>query len=295
MKPAIDSRSTADPEQRRRILERTRGKTNGSITRLVSPSNVGRLIKPFVFLDYIVLDSSSPMDASLHPHSGIATFTVILQGSLHIQDSKDKLQSLFEGGVHWMQAGRGVWHGGPCSCTGLVRLYRLWVSLPPTLELSEPSEMLLQHEAIPAEGPAHVLLGSFHGRNSPIAESLPLGMTYLHVRLSAGEHWRYAPARGQDVLWIAVYFGSLDAGELVSEGDLVVFEQSERSVDFVARESCSFMLGSAARSPFDLVEGAYSVHTNATALRFGEHEIARLGARLFADGRLSRLKRHRLN
>jgi hypothetical protein len=112
-------------------------------------------------------------------------------------------------------------------------------------------------------------------------------MTYLHVRLSEGERWRYTPPRGHNVLWIAVCSGSLDAGELVSEGDLVVFDPSEDVVDFIAREHCDFVLGSAMQSQFDLVEGYYSVHTSAAALQSGEQEIARLGAQMSEDGRLT--------
>jgi hypothetical protein len=36
----------------RRIVHSTRGRSGGPIVRLVSPSDVGELIKPFVFLDY---------------------------------------------------------------------------------------------------------------------------------------------------------------------------------------------------------------------------------------------------
>jgi hypothetical protein len=46
------------------------------------------------------------------------------------------------------------------------------------------------------------------------------------------------------------------------------------------------MLGSAQRSPYDVVEGYFSVHTNAAALQFGELEIARVGAQLCTEGRL---------
>ena len=36
----------------RRVIRLVTGRRHGPITRLVSPSNIGRLIKPFVFLDY---------------------------------------------------------------------------------------------------------------------------------------------------------------------------------------------------------------------------------------------------
>ena len=44
-------------ETSRQIARRTRGRSHGSITRLVSPGDIGELIKPFVFLDYFDADS----------------------------------------------------------------------------------------------------------------------------------------------------------------------------------------------------------------------------------------------
>ena len=35
----------------RAISHRTRGRTSGPVTRLVSPSDLGEILKPFVFLD----------------------------------------------------------------------------------------------------------------------------------------------------------------------------------------------------------------------------------------------------
>lgn len=284
MESAADYRLTAGPEQARRIVQRTRGKTSGPITRLVSPPDIGQLIKPFVLLDYAEL-ASSLHGVPLHPHSGIATLTTLLQGSLHLQDGKGLPKTIDAGGIEWMQAGRGVWHGGPVDSTGSIKLFQLWVALPPALELGDPSEISLRPEDIPADGPARVLLGSLDGRESRFGSALD--MTYLHVRLSAGERWRYTPPSGHDVLWIYIYSGSLDAGEPVSEGDLIVFDQSGHGVDFIARENCGFMLGSAVHSPFDLVEGYYSVHTSAAALQSGEQEIARIGGQMCADGRLT--------
>ncbi|MDQ7981604.1 pirin family protein [Paraburkholderia sp. SARCC-3016] len=285
MESTTGTRVTADSQRARRVLQRTKGKSTGPITRLASPSDIGQLIKPFVFLDYVELSAALSIEGLLHPHSGIATLTALVGGSLHLHDSKGRPRSIMAGGVEWMQAGRGVWHGGSVRSSGAARAYQLWVALPPALELSAPSEMFLRPEEVPSEGPAQVLLGCLNDQESPI--SVPQPMTYLHVRLSEGENWRYTPPQGHDVLWISLYSGSLDAGEQVSEGEMVIFEKSERSVDFVARENCGFVLGSAAHSPFDLVEGYYSVHTNTAALHRGEQEIARVGAQLCAEGRLT--------
>jgi len=49
-------------ESAREIVYRTRGYTGGPITRLVSPSDLGELIKPFVFLDHFAFEGrSEPM------------------------------------------------------------------------------------------------------------------------------------------------------------------------------------------------------------------------------------------
>jgi redox-sensitive bicupin YhaK (pirin superfamily) len=77
------------------------------------------------------------------------------------------------------------------------------------------------------------LLGRYGELQSPI--DAPSPMTYLHVHLSAGERWRYEPPRDHNILWIALYAGSLDAGRTaLREGELVIFEQGNHAVDFVA-------------------------------------------------------------
>ena len=42
----------------RRIVHLERGRRRGPINRLMSPSDIGQLIKPFVFLDYGVMPFS---------------------------------------------------------------------------------------------------------------------------------------------------------------------------------------------------------------------------------------------
>ena len=48
-----------------------------------------------------------------------------------------------------------------------------------------------------------------------------------------------------------------------------------------------FVLGSAPPHRHELALGNYSVHTSAKALRQGEEEIRRIGARLVAEGKKS--------
>lgn len=269
----------------REIVYRTRGITRGPITRLVSPSDLGELMKPFVFLDLAVFDGRSPpmpIERGWHPHSGIATVTVMLEGAVRVAETTGKADVLPAGSVEWMQAGNGVWHTGAPEPGG-AKAFQLWVALPPELENAPNASHYVMPDDVPIVGPARVILGSHGGRASPIP-SPPL--TYLHVQLRAGERWSYQPPEGHTVAWAAVHEGTLRASSPISAGEIAIFEGSERAIDIVAEGDTGFVLGSAAPHRHELVLGTYSVHTSTDALRRGEAEIRRIGERLRADGTL---------
>jgi len=67
----------------RQIVRRTRGSSNGHITRLMSPSDFGRLLKAFVFLDLFDNNGSPSKSFAPHPHSGIATLTYLAEGRVN--------------------------------------------------------------------------------------------------------------------------------------------------------------------------------------------------------------------
>src|SRR5215510_6809819 len=99
----------------RTVVYRSRGHTHGPITRLVSPSDLGKLTKPFVFLDLAQFDgrlAPTPMDYTWHPHSGIATITVMLEGAVRFAETTGRDGLLPTGGVEFMRASGGVWHTG---------------------------------------------------------------------------------------------------------------------------------------------------------------------------------------
>ena len=148
------------------------------------------------------------MEYLWHPHSGIATVTVVLQGSIHFAETTGRDGSLPAGGIEWMRAGNGVWHTGEAG-TGRVRAFQLWVALPPELENGPFASQYLMPDEVPLVGPARVVLGSYGGEKSPI-ESPP--MTYLSVTLEPGERWSYRPPQGHDVGWVALHQGALRSG-----------------------------------------------------------------------------------
>lgn len=257
----------------RTITHRTRGTRHGPITRLMSPGDLGHIVKPFVFLDLFEADSFTG-GVSAHPHSGIATLTTFLRGGMTYADSTGEAGALHDGAVEWMRAGRGVWHTGQPLSGQPILGFQLWLALPPELELSMPESRYLGPETIETVGPVRVLLGYHDGVSGPI--DLPVSLTYLHVRLGDGERWTYTPAAGHDVAWAAVSGGRLSIGDAAVEREMIVFDDGSEPIEFVARGATEFVLGSAARHPHPLVLGSHSVHTSEAALAEGQRTIAAL-------------------
>lgn len=273
----------------REVIYRTKGHAGGPVTRLMSPSDLGELIKPFVFLDLAVFDEGprTPMEYLWHPHSGIATVTVMLEGGVRIAETTGKQGLLPKGSIEFMRAGNGVWHTGEAE-PGYVKAFQLWVALPPELENGPNASHYVMPDEVPEQGPVRVILGEYRGMKSPIATP---PMTYLVVSLEDGERWIYQPPTGHDVAWVAVSDGLLRTWSEIPAGEIAIFEPSEESIDFLADGATRFVIGSAPMHPHDLVLGDYSVHTSEEALRRGEEEIRRIGKELRADGTLSRTSR----
>lgn len=246
----------------------------GPITRLMSPGDLGERVKPFVFLDYFDMTSSVRRGFMPHPHSGIATLTAFLEGSMTYGDTTGKRGAMSAGSVEWMQAGSGVWHAGEPAPGHRMRGYQLWLALPPELELTPAQSVYLEADRIESDGPARILLGDYDGKTSPIP--LPVSITYLHVRLQDRERWIYHPAADHEIAWLATCKGRVHVDDTVLEHEMAVFDEGNNAVQIIAEGDTELVIGSAAKHPYPLVTGSSSVHTSPGALSRGEERIAQL-------------------
>jgi redox-sensitive bicupin YhaK (pirin superfamily) len=237
----------------------------------MSPGDLGELVKPFVFLDYFELGDDGSDGGQVHPHSGIATHTTLLEGSLVYGDSTGKSGMLHAGSVEWMQAGGGVWHGGTLPPGQPIRGFQLWMALDGERELAPAQSHYVERAAIPGDGRVRVLLGSHGALTSAIPYDAPV--SYLHVRLHDGERWAYQPPADHDVAWLAVATGTLLVGDTPLRREMVVFEAGNGPIEVVAGGDVEFVIASATKHPHPLVTGYYSVHTSARTLELGEAGI----------------------
>jgi redox-sensitive bicupin YhaK (pirin superfamily) len=266
------------------IVYRTRGRRHGPVTRLMSPGDLGEVLKPFVFLDLVDTDSKALSSFGMHPHSGIATLTHLFEGNVRYEDTTGASGLLPQGGVEWFKAGHGAWHGGGGGDSARVRGFQLWLALPRKDELGPVESIYLAPEKVARDGPARVLLGT-HGAAASSLEA-PSSINYLAVSLKAGESWRYQRPAHHAVAWLALSKGGLTAPERIDAGELVIFEVGDTAIDFHADRDSDFVLGSAVRHPEDLVLGYYSVHTSLESLAAGERRIDEVRMRLMKEGRL---------
>src|SRR3954469_12689874 len=84
-----------------------------------------------------------------HPHAGLETVTLVLEGSA---DDRDEGR-LSAGDALWMTAGRGIIHNEHVEVEGRTRILQLWVRLskaeraaPPRFELIRGAEALVRRE-----------------------------------------------------------------------------------------------------------------------------------------------------
>lgn len=269
----------------RSVRTTTRGQQHGFIRRMVSPGDLGALIKPFVFLDHVEGAVSPGTGFGWHPHSGIATLTYALNADVAYEDTAGQKGVVAATGLEWMRAGSGTWHQGfihPREAT--VTAFQLWVALPPGVEDGPPEGVYVAPDDVPQVDNVRVLLGAYGGRTSPIATPSP--MTYLDVVLAQGSSWTFTPPLGQSVAWAFVYRGRARVAGVSVANELAVLDVSESPITLEASSDARILFGSARPHAHPLVLGSHSVHTNHASLASGVARIRSVFADLRASGRV---------
>lgn len=100
--------------------------------RRVLPHARRRMIGAWCFLDHAGPATQTPeqrMRVAPHPHTGLQTFSWLMEGEILHRDSVGSVQVLRPGEVNLMTAGRGIAHSEE-SLAERVHLAQLWIALP---------------------------------------------------------------------------------------------------------------------------------------------------------------------
>ena len=150
------------------------------------PSRQRRMIGAWCFLDHAGPAHFEPgggMRVGPHPHTGLQTFTWMIEGEVLHRDSLGSEQVIRPGQVNLMTAGRGVSHSEEClPGERVLHAAQLWIALPAADADCAPAfEHYPQLPRWERDACAFTLLaGRFEGRQAPTRLYSPLLGLELH-------------------------------------------------------------------------------------------------------------------
>jgi redox-sensitive bicupin YhaK (pirin superfamily) len=142
------------------------------------------LTSPFLFLseDWF----APPGGFETHPHRGMQTVTVVLEGALEHRDHTGAHGVLQAGDVQWMTAGRGVLHSEMPK--GPVHTLQLWLNLPRAMKMIPARYQDQRLEDVPVRRLERGEVRVYAGRSGDVTHrhGSDYPMSLLDIRLDAG-------------------------------------------------------------------------------------------------------------
>lgn len=211
-------------------------------SQLITPQILGHQAKPFLSLDLVRAgDVSAPDNGFMSSDSGTAIITFLMSGTADYKDSTHKHGSLKQGDVLWMLSGKGIQYSLTPKTPDCISV-TLRVALSPALESAPAQSIYLDSALVERDGPAQILLGQHGNANSQLA--LPALINYVVVTLAAGQAWVYTPPVNHRTAWVAVISGKINTSDvLVGSNEIAVYENSNKSIHFLAEEEGVFIVG----------------------------------------------------
>src|SRR5262249_52426725 len=125
---------------------------------LFSYNRMGKLLSPFLLLDYAGPAEFAPSDKRRgvgdHPHRGFETVTIVYSGEVSHRDTSGAGGTIGPGDVQWMTAGGGLLHEEFHSDNftrsgGQLKMAQLWVNLPARDKMTAPRYQAITSGEIP--------------------------------------------------------------------------------------------------------------------------------------------------
>jgi hypothetical protein len=152
-----------------------------------------------------------------HPHRGFQTVTYMLEGHMLHEDHLGNRGHLQNGGVQWMNAGRGIIHSEmPQQDQGRMRGFQLWINSPAKEKMSDPFYLDLPAATIPVYDDAagiqvKVIAGRLtraHDIEGPV-KGAPTEPVFWDVSLAPGVRFT-EPLPVSHAVYLYVYEGAVE-------------------------------------------------------------------------------------
>jgi hypothetical protein len=186
-------------------------------------------LDPFLMLDEFGSEDAQDYIAGFpkHPHRGFQTVTYMLNGKMGHKDSMGNEGVIEDGGLQWMNAGKGIIHEEmPMQIEGKMRGFQLWVNLPSTEKMSTPGYQDIATADIPELSTEkgsliRVLAGDYKGQKGAVTTQ-SVKPQFFDFHLVANESLNIATEPTHNG-FLYVYEGRIEAsGKVLSKGRLAV-------------------------------------------------------------------------
>jgi quercetin 2,3-dioxygenase len=182
------------------------------------------LTSPFLFLseDWF----HAPGGFETHPHRGMQTVTIVLEGALEHRDHTGAHGVLRAGDMQWMTAGRGVLHSEMPHAGETAHTLQLWLNLPQAMKMIPARYQDQRLADVPVRKLERGEVRVFAGRSGDVAHAhgSDYPMSLLDIRLASGARLMQEVAPS-DRAFIYVLAGSAAiGGREVKEGEVAWFE-----------------------------------------------------------------------
>jgi hypothetical protein len=177
------------------------------------------LTDPFLAL---VEDWFSEPGFDWHPHRGLETVTLVVDGVLEHGDNVGNAGALTTGDVQWMTAGRGIIHRELAFRNERAHTLQLWLNLPANLKMTERRYQDLLADQRPVAEPdgarVDVISGATAGVTGPAANHWPISAAV--ITMEPNQTYRHV-LPGRDRAFAYVLAGRVTiAGQAVAEGQI---------------------------------------------------------------------------
>ena len=218
------------------------------LKRIIGQGSLPRL-DPFLMLDEFGSDQPEDYLAGFpeHPHRGFQTVTYMLTGKMQHTDSRGNVGMIESGGLQWMNAGKGIIHAEmPQQTQGLMRGFQLWLNLPASHKMSDPSYQDIPQANIPVlhVNPGlqvKVLAGTYGDISGPV-NTQAVKPLFVDILFHSGQTTTVQLDQGSTA-FVYCYQGSVHIGECQLErGQLGVLSDGEQ-VELVGQpDSCCILV-----------------------------------------------------
>jgi redox-sensitive bicupin YhaK (pirin superfamily) len=194
-------------------------------------------LDPFLMLDEFGSEEAADYIAGFpqHPHRGFQTVTYMLNGKMGHRDSEGNQGTIEDGGLQWMNAGRGIIHEEmPKQTEGRMRGFQLWVNLPASEKMSAPAYHDIPTANIPEVSSENgslirVLAGEYQGQQGAVTTQA-VKPQFFDFHLVANELLRVDTQASHNG-FLYVYEGSVQVGDKsLHKGQLGVLEFTDSLV-----------------------------------------------------------------